>query len=434
MRWLLLIIFLPSVFAQNPIQKDEANIPENIVIKAESGTNEEQLEQRLTSIFDQLEGMEEIEVEVAAGVVTLSGMVPDSQVAEEAVTLAKHTEEVVYVRNRLEDSVSISERLGPTSERASELWSQFLRKLPLILLSVGIFALFLLAGWFLGGRANWFRALGMRELSSNLAARVARLAFTAAGLVVALEILDATAIAGAILGVAGVAGIAFGFAFRNIIENYLAGILLGLRNPFETGDAIEVGDYIGKVVRLTSRDTVLITFDGNHVRLPNSLLMTSPLTNFSRNPLRRFEFAIGVSVELDLVAVRQLGMETLQSVNGILDDPAPLIVIEELGDSTVNMRFYAWINQTESDFLKAKSEAIRRVKDTFDDNGVEMPEPIYRVLMQEKSAVQENDKKKPQRHLAKEAEDETSADDTIDKQVRSALASEQEENLLDKKK
>ncbi|MFN2329481.1 MAG: mechanosensitive ion channel domain-containing protein, partial [Chromatocurvus sp.] len=102
---------------------------------------------------------------------------------------------------------------------------------------------------------------GMSDLAVNLGLRIVRMLVIGIGLLIALEILDATAMVGALLGVAGIAGIALGFAFRNIAENYLAGVLLSARNPFAIGDQVQIGEFIGKVVRLTSRDTVLMTPD-----------------------------------------------------------------------------------------------------------------------------------------------------------------------------
>ncbi|MDQ8192178.1 mechanosensitive ion channel family protein [Roseibacillus persicicus] len=430
---ILLIIALSGVLAaQSPLTEPETNIPEGVVIDADAQPTDEKIQTRLESIFGELEGLKEVEVSVKYGIVTLRGSVPNGEAANEAVALTEHTKGVVYVRNQLEDSALISSRLEPAKEKATKLGREVVRKLPLILIAAVAFALFwLLAKWF-GMRENWFRKWGMHELSAKLLARTGKLVIIALGILIVLEILDATAVAGAVLGVAGVAGIALGFAFRNIVENYLAGILLGLRNPFNTGDAISVEDYSGKVVRLTSRDTVLMTPDGNHIRLPNSLLMTSPLTNFSRNALRRFEFAIGVSVELDLNSVRELGLSALQEVKGILTDPAPLIVIEELGDSTVNMRFFAWIDQRESDYLKTKSEAIRRVKVAFDDNDVEMPEPIYRVVMKRDSAPSKEPTNRPVIESTPSADEEqdTAVDKTIDKQLQEELSQDDEANLL----
>jgi small conductance mechanosensitive channel len=267
--------------------------------------------------------------------------------------------------------------------------------------------------------------------------------------VLALEILDATAIVGAVLGAAGLVGLAIGFAFKNIMENYLSGILLSTRNPFEIGDVIEINGKAGKVAVLTARDTVLLTADGNHLRIPNSVVINSELLNYSRNPRRRFDFTVGVSVELDLEEARRIGMETLAKNPGVLADPKPMILVDSLGDSAVIVKFYAWVDQRESDFMKTKSEAIRMVKVAYDEAGIEMPEPIYRVHVPnaglplpgqqreraEKShQVEGRDSRKSTASASSEVSaQDVAADDTIDKQIAEEQEKSAEKNLLEPK-
>ena len=335
----------------------------------------------------------------------------------------------------MRESTDVDKRLTPAITKARELGRAAVRKLPLIAICAIIIALFWVVGSWLSRRDSLFRKLGLDELSANLLQRVLKLVFLAIGVIIALEILDATAIAGAFIGVAGVVGIALGFAFQNIVENYLAGVLLSMRNPFSSGDTIEIDGSIGKVIRLTSRDTVLMTLDGNHLRIPNRNIMTSVLINFTRNPMRRFDFAVGVSVEQDLVAVRELGLETLEGVPGILGDPAPWVIIEALGDSTVNMRFYGWIDQRSSDFIKTKSEAIRLIKEKFDEVNIEMPEPIYRLHLTGPlaPAVEEMDglpPKPPGPRRRGTHEIDTAVDRTIEKQIATVEDQPSEPDLL----
>ncbi|MGJ8673792.1 mechanosensitive ion channel family protein [Rubritalea sp.] len=421
-----------SVYGQEDVISE--NIPSELTIEPNAGTSDQAIKKKLESIFQQIDELKNVSVEVVSGVVTLSGIVDDSDSENAALTLTKKTAGVIYVRDQIEENVEVAARLAPAQEKAREMGRTFIQKLPLIGIAIGVITLFWLVGGWLSRRKSIFKKLRMNEMASSLARNLIKLTFVSLGIFIGLEILDASAIASAILGVAGVAGIALGFAFRNIVENYLAGVLLSIRNPFSTGDVIEVSGMKGKVIRLTSRDTVLMTMDGNHLRIPNSAIMTSAMTNFSRNPLRRFDFAVGVSVELDLIKVRELGMETLLSLKSILSDPAPTIVVEALGDSTVNMRFYAWIDQRDSDFSKAKSEAIRLIKDRFDDQGIEMPEPIYRVHLKDAYAPQEMvAESQPAQPSQKriQGEMDTSADTSLDKQIEAAEEMDAEKNLLD---
>jgi small-conductance mechanosensitive channel len=256
----------------------------------------------------------------------------------------------------------------------------------------------------------------------DMARQFTRFVFFAVGVLLALELLNATALVGATLGAAGVVGIAVGFAFRDIIENYLAGLLLSVRHPFEPNDLVSIGGEEGKVVRLTSRATTLLTLAGNHVRIPNSTVFKSVLVNFSRNPLRRIDFEVGVASTEDLAAVQELGVGVISSIDAVLDEPPPLCLVERLGDSSVTLHVYAWLDQRETDFFKARSEAIRVVKTAFDDAGVDTRSPIYQVIMQP-------DEERPETEVARPAVEpievgDTAADAGLDEQVESERAAE----------
>ena len=126
-----------------------------------------------------------------------------------------------------------------------------------------------------------------------------------------------------VLGGAGVIGIALGFAMRDTIENYVASLLLSLRQPFRANDLVLIDDMEGRVVRLTSRATVLMTLDGNHLRIPNGQVFRAVILNFTRNPQRRFDFALGVDPDDDSTAAAELGRETLAGLPFVLADPPP---------------------------------------------------------------------------------------------------------------
>ena len=112
-----------------------------------------------------------------------------------------------------------------------------------------------------------------------------------------------------------------------------------------------------------------------------AIAIVTVLLNYTRNPLRRLDFEVGIGVNEDLTAAQQLGVEVLSSMEAMIDEPPPLSAIERSGDWSVPIGFFAWVDQRETDFMKAKSEATRLVKVAFDDANIEMPEPIYRVHM-----------------------------------------------------
>ncbi len=433
---MLTIALISLVLAQaNPVPTTDpaTPIPEAAAIDPEAAPADAKIAQRLNEIYSQIQDLTAIDVSVRAGVVTLTGSVPSKQSSDEALALARKITGVVYVRDRIEEATEVSARVSPALQKLRDLGKRIRALLPVFGVALVIVIAFWLLGSFLARRRGLFRFLGLSDLTSELARRIVRTVITGLGFVIALEILDATAVVGAVLGIAGVAGVALGFAFRNIVENYLAGVLLSTRNPFSIGDHVEIGGFSGKAVRLTSRDTVLMTLDGNHLRIPNSSVINREFINFTRNPLRRFDFTVGVSVDLDLNHARHVGLETLRALRGTLTDPPPAALVEELGDSAVVLRFFAWIDQTDSDFLKARSEAIRMVKAAFDAADIEMPEPIYRVhLRNQSNSATAADKSTAPRPISKPdpAEADVSTDHTIDKQLHEDLATSTEPNLL----
>lgn len=405
-------------------------------VKVEEVTADQRIAKRLMEIYRALGGMEDVEVKTVSGVVILSGKVQDTKVVETAVSLAQKTEGVIYVKSNLMVDNEIKHRIDPLKTKLSAWWQNFTDKLPLILLALAVVVVANLLGKWIASWTRVFDAVGLEGMPALLVKRLIRIVIVLIGIALALELLDATTLVSAVLGLAGVAGIAIGFAVQGIVENYLAGMLLSARNTFELGDLVEIGSSKGTVVRLTSRDTVLMTQDGNHLRVPNGKILKEDITNFTRNPRRRFDFSVGVSVELDLIRVKDLGLDILSKIKGILDDPGPSVVIEELGDSSVKMRFYGWLDQRESDLLKVRSESIRLIKSKFDREGIEMPEPIYRVINLAPSAVAAETEAMSELSLNDESAQLLSADTSKDNDMEDAInveiSSSDEKNLLKK--
>ncbi len=264
---------------------------------------------------------------------------------------------------------------------------RLLAALPLLALSL----LLIWLGWAMGGwlsrRAFFDRIDNRNPFLRDLARTTARWAVCGTSILVALQILDATALVGAVLGTAGVLGVALGFAFKDTLENYLAGILMSLRQPFAPRDHVVIDGNEGLVMSMTSRATILMTLDGNHLRLPNALVFRSVTLNYTRNPSRRFNFDIGIGVNEDLVMAQQIGVEELGRLDGVIPKPPPRAYIAALGDSNVQLRFQGWVDQRTHDFLMVKSEAIRTVKLALEGHGMDMPEPIYRVQITERAAT-----------------------------------------------
>ncbi len=263
--------------------------------------------------------------------------------------------------------------------RLTEKLYQMLSALPMLLIAlVLVWASWMVGGW-LSRRALFNRLVSRNPFLRDLAQTTTRWIALIVGLVIALDLMNATAVVSAILGTAGVVGIALGFAFKSTLENYLAGVLMSLRQPFAPNDDVVIDGHRGSVISLTSRATILMTLDGNHLRLPNALVFSSVMLNYTRNPSRRLEFDVGVGVQEDLLEAMSLGTQKLTELDGVMLTPPPRAFIQSLADSNVQIRYFAWVDQRTHDFLSVRSEAIRTVKLALETADMDMPEPIYRL-------------------------------------------------------
>ncbi|WP_262692640.1 mechanosensitive ion channel family protein [Kordiimonas aestuarii] len=337
------------------------------------------IEAQIEAIYANYEHFRGVTVEADAGVVTLSGTVLETDLITEAEELAQKVEGVIAVRNHLVLDTSVRERVRPALERVGDRALQAVSLIPLLAVGVAVFFLVILVGYVVT-RFDWpYSRIAPNAFVENLLRQLVRIVFFIAAFVIALDIIGATALLGTILGAAGIVGLAIGFAVQDTIENYIASIMLSIRQPFRPNDLVRVDEFEGRVMRLTSRATILMTQEGNHVRIPNAKVFKGVITNYTRAPERRFHFTLGINADGDIERAIYLGLEALGSLAFVLKDPAPMVRVEEVGDSSIIIWFGGWIDQRTTNFFAARGEAIRVTKDAMEAGGLELPEPIYRL-------------------------------------------------------
>jgi small conductance mechanosensitive channel len=334
--------------------------------------------ERIRGIFAELPRLAEIEVGVSEGVVTLSGGVSDSADRERAAAIASRVAGVATVENEIVRDTSVSGATAGVRE-VTEEFAGFAAMLPLLGAALLVWLAIGALGYLIAGIGGIWRRLAPNSFLAELIASAIRFVFVIGGLVVALNMLGAGALMGAVLGGAGLVGIALGFAMRDTIENYVASLMLSLRQPFRANDHVVIDTHEGRVIRLTSRATILMTLEGNHLRIPNGMVFRAVILNYTRNPQRRFDFVLGIDAEDDPLAAQKLGRETLASLPFVLTEPPPSVVIEQVGDSNIVLRFLGWVDQREADWPRARSNAIAAVKTALEQGGFALPEPIYRL-------------------------------------------------------
>ena len=369
-----------------PAEPTETPTPVQTIAATQEAGDDRRIAERIAGIFAELPAFGAVEVEVNEGVVSLSGTVPKPDDIARAEAIVNRVAGVVTVENGLERDLSLSAGSAGILTLADR-WNSLVRMLPLIGMALGVWLAIAFLGYLIAGLGRLWHRIAPNSFLAELIASAIRFGSTIVGLVIALDMIGATALLGAVLGGAGVIGIALGFAMRDTIENYVASLLLSLRQPFRANDWVQIDTYEGRVIRLTSRATVLMTLDGNHLRIPNGQVFKAVIVNFTRNPQRRFHFDLGVDADDDARAARQLGRDTLAGLEFVLSDPPPEARIIEVGDSNVVIRFLGWVDQRDTDWWKAQSQAIPAVKGALEDAGFGLPEPIYRLRFDPRSAT-----------------------------------------------
>lgn len=364
----MLCMLAPAVQAQDDPNETQDPTPSEIIESAQDA-------------LAQIDGLSDIELHSEGRIVVITGTADDSETITQASTALASTLDTDLFRNEIALSMDINERFHGAAERMGQRLDRMIGYLPLLPVALAVLLIALILAWIVGKTDAIFARLINNPFLQGIAQRAVQLAVLLIGLLIALEILDAMALIGGVLGAAGVLGLAIGFAFRDLVENYIASILLSLRQPFRPKDHVIIDGQEGLVTSMNTRTTVLTTFDGNIVRIPNAVVFKTTLTNYTTDSRRRFSFTVGVGYDVDLRLAIQTGIEVLSSTDGVMQDPEPIGIITELGDSSITLKLFGWVNQDSHSFSKVRSFAMQRVKSRFDELDIDMPEPSYKVRL-----------------------------------------------------
>ncbi|MBN2332304.1 MAG: mechanosensitive ion channel [Deltaproteobacteria bacterium] len=186
------------------------------------------------------------------------------------------------------------------------------------------------------------------------------------------------------VAVLGAAGLAVGLALQGSLSNFAAGVLLIIFRPFKAGDLIEGAGKTGAVKEISIFTTILTTPDNKVIIIPNSAIMGNTITNYSTMPTRRVDLNIGVSYNDDLKKVRRVLEDLISKDSRILKDPAPMIAVGELADSSVNFTVRLWVES--ADYWGVYFDTTEAVKLRFDEEGISIPYPQQDVHMYQHQA------------------------------------------------
>ena len=272
-------------------------------------------------------------------------------------------------------------------DKIQSMINDFIILLPNMVLALIVFAIFFFVGRAIKRVVR--RVTRNHRQARNLGLVLGRLAqgiTVLIGLFVALSIVIPTFRAGDLVQLLGISGVAIGFAFRDILQNFLAGILILLTEPFRIDDQIVFKDFEGTVENIETRATTIKTYDGRRIVIPNAELFTNSVTVNTAFDQRRMEYDFGIGYGDDIDRAKQLMLEAMHSVEQVLKDPAPDVLVMDLAESTVNIRARWWVNPPRwADALDSRDKVLSAIKKKLMANGIDLPFPTQQILFHDQT-------------------------------------------------
>lgn len=235
----------------------------------------------------------------------------------------------------------------------------------------------LIVGWIIAGWASrkvYKVASSSEKIDATLAPILRKIVRVAVMIITVLAVLGQFGIETAsVIAVLGAATLAIGLALQGTLSNVAAGVMILIFRPFEVGQAISVGGISGSIVEIGIFTTTFKTFDGLAIVAPNARIWGNEITNFSTNDTRRLDIAVGIGYEDDMDKAIDVLLKMLQDEERVLKDPAPEVMVSELGDSSVNLIVRSWILR--ENFWSTKWDLTKRTKEVLDKNEINIPFP-----------------------------------------------------------
>lgn len=278
-------------------------------------------------------------------------------------------------------------------ERLQEIIDTLVAALPGLLIGLLVFLIFYIIARAL--KPTIQRVVERSGRADSLAIVMGRLgqwAMTLVGLFVSLTIALPSLQPAQLVELLGISSVAFGFAFRDILQNFLAGILLLLTQPFWIGDQIIVGDFEGTVEDIHIRASYIKTYDGRRIVIPNAVLFTESVIVNTAFPKLRSEYQIGIGYGDDIETARQLILEAINDVPEVLPDPQPTVWVTELAGSSVNIGAWWWTEPRRSDVIVVKGKVLAAIKNKLVEQGIDLPFPTHQILFHDQTEETDGDR------------------------------------------
>tara|TARA_R110002049_G_scaffold302713_2_gene496086 strand:- start:22755 stop:23645 length:891 start_codon:yes stop_codon:yes gene_type:complete len=265
-------------------------------------------------------------------------------------------------------------------------WYQFVEHLPNYIVAI----LVIIFGFVISKYAArlFKRAISQKSndpLMINFLTRSLKLFISLVIIMFALKVAGLGGIATGLLTAAGASAIVFGFAFRDIGENFISGVILSFKRPFDINDTVMIGDIFGRVRALEFRYTKLKTFDGRDVYIPNSDIIKKAVYNYTEDGYFRLDFIVGIDYDDSIALAKKVILEAVINTPGVINTEthSSFVTVDSLGTSTVNLKILFWTKTMDykRGALETKSDLVRKVKDVIIENGLNMPADIKEIKL-----------------------------------------------------
>ncbi|MFB0613310.1 mechanosensitive ion channel family protein [Aurantiacibacter poecillastricola] len=279
-------------------------------------------------------------------------------------------------------------------EQVQSMWTGFIAILPNLAIALIVLFLTWLVARFAVRIANKLTSKSrMREDLRQLVETIVRLGIWILGIMLALIIaIPGFTPTGLIAGL-GIGALAIGFAFQDIFENFLAGVLIMLREKMRIGDLIEVEGVLGKVEKITLRETYVRQLSNELTIMPNSMLFKNAVQILTDDTVRRNEVIVGVSYDADLEEAQRVIEEAMKTVDAIVEDRPIIVYAQEFGGSSIDFLVQWYAQSAQRDLRQTKSEAIKAIKKGLDAAGIGIPFPIQTNYFAEPLRIEHSEAK-----------------------------------------
>lgn len=296
--------------------------------------------------------------------------------------------------DQMDDDSTFSAGLNLALNTVQRWVSGFYAMLPNLIVGVVVLVLTGILAYSMGRIISGYFDRRDRTDLGRILADFAFWALVVFGILVALTIIVPSLNPADLLASLGIGSLAIGFAFKDILQNWLAGLLILLRLPFRRGDQIRVDEAEGTVQRIEPRATIIRTYDGRDIVVPNTTIYTNMVIIHTSQPCRRVELDFTVGYVYEIRRITAIIESCLRGVEEILADPPPQILCWELGSTSLGIKIRWWINSNRSQEVISRARAVQAIKEAFDANNVDPTDPqliYYQTLKNETPFVQTNE-------------------------------------------